>query len=84
MTGEEFSELSLPSEVKYFTYTEMSSDRSACIALRIAKAVGESTGATGRAIAIGSERRGPFNSALLGEKPLVFLSGMNTEYPCIY
>ncbi|CAL1133894.1 unnamed protein product [Cladocopium goreaui] len=48
----------------------MSSDRSACMALRIAKAVGESTGATGRAIAIGSERRGPFNSALLGEKPL--------------
>ena len=77
MTGEEFSELSLPSEVKYFTYTEMSSDRSACMALRIAKAVGESTGATGRAIAIGSERRGPLNSALLGEKPLVFLSGMN-------
>ena len=47
------------------------------MALQRHKAVGESTGATGRAIAIGSERRGPFDSALLGEKPLVFLSGMN-------
>ena len=47
------------------------------MALQRHKAVGESTGATGRAIAIGSERRGPFDSALLGEKPLVFLSGMH-------